>query len=78
MSAFSLVNQRRKSIKDFSISESIPENADMNDTKTVHWIDCNVPVLPNNQSIKKKLSSIKHTWTKAKMKEARDPFDQGK
>ena len=77
MSAFSLVNQRRKSIKDFSISESIPENADMNGTKTVHWIDCNVPVLPNNQSIKKKLSSIKHTWTKAKMKVAKDPFDQG-
>ena len=49
----------------------------MNGTKTVHWMDCNVPVLPNNQSIKKRLSSIKHTWTKAKIKVAKDPFDQG-
>ena len=39
-------------------------------------MDCNVPVLPNNQSIKKKLSSIKHTWAKKQIKVAKDSFDQ--
>ena len=64
-------------MKDFSISESTPENADMNDTKTVHWMDCLVPEFPNDPGIKKKLSSIKHNWTKAKIKVAKYPFDQG-
>ena len=72
-----LVSQRRKSIKDFSISESTPENAEMNEMRTVHWMDCLVPELENNPGIKKKLSSIKHNWSKAKIKVAKDPFDQG-
>ena len=49
----------------------------MSGTKTVYWMDCNVLALSNNQSIKKKLSSIKHSWARAKIKVAKDPFDQG-
>ena len=64
-------------MKDFSISESTPENADMNGTKTVHWMDCLMPEFLNNPGIKKELSSIKHNWTKAKIKIAKYPFDQG-
>ena len=64
-------------MKDFSISESTPENAQMNDTKSAHWLDCLVPEFLNDPGIKKKLSSIKHNWTKAKIKVAKYPFDQG-
>ena len=64
-------------MKDFSISESTPENAQMNDTKSAQWLDCLVPEFLNDPGIKKKLSSIKHNWTKATIKVAKYPFDQG-
>ena len=74
---FCLAIEKKKPIKDFSLSDSGPEDAEMNDIKTVHWMETFVPNLKRETYIKKKLAALNHRWSETTIKKAIHPFAQG-
>ena len=74
---FCLAIEKKKPIKDFSLSDSGPEDAEMNDIKTVQWMEAFVPNLKRETYIKKKLAALNHRWSETTIKKAIHPFAQG-
>ena len=74
---FCLVIERKKAIKDFSLSNSGPEDVEMNDTKTAYWMEAFVPNLKKEANINKRLAALNHRWLETKIKKAIQPFAQG-
>ena len=65
---FCLAIEKKKPIKDFSLSDSGPEDAEMNDIKTAHWMEAFVPNLKRETYIKKKLAALNHRWSETTIK----------
>eukprot|EP00092_Neocalanus_flemingeri_P012286 GFUD01013244.1.p1 GENE.GFUD01013244.1~~GFUD01013244.1.p1 ORF type:complete len:679 (-),score=176.64 GFUD01013244.1:244-2280(-) len=77
LSALSEVSDGGKTLKDYSISDAEPDDAELTPLEKVHWLTCLIGKLDNIREIKHHIGTINHRWSAKMVKKAKQPFSEG-